>query len=554
MEGEPEVKNSAEDGTQHGGSNLNTEGDLADKESDDENLSLKAVIRKKRASKFTGNLEESDSELEAKNKTVVKKGRGRPRSQNSKTKSPTFAVPKSSPRTTKKNGNYSTESELDGIDGSKIGAQRRSSNEDTWQRRRSKGEMKEFPTSAEKAAKAELFQKLEEDLEAMFEEKKDPEENKDKKNIEDDKDQKDSEDTAVPKDQVFQKVEDDLEAMFAGLDDKDDDIPETKPTPGAVKRKSKIKSEPRKSKGESKSRIESEKKKKGRKPKAVLNDDSESDNFYYDPDDVHEPTYRPQAPARSKSKRKSAQNAELRFRENNSDDDDLLMKRYFENEEKKAALASTLESNEDIDAKPETDGKSDEILKEKEEQLPADLTEDAKIEDTKIEEETKIEQNVDNNSEMAVKEKVEEQDEDEIQILNDDDKPINLAVSNMESMLAAEINKPQKTVEQSKEEPKQEVVLETSVIRPKKLTRAMQESMMEMQKLKNENQLKSLQNPNSPILIDDSKPEIIEIPEMDSASPPVPNDKPIVEIDSSNQEDEAENVSLAERRGKKKTS
>merc|ERR1711892_564731 len=130
-------------------------------------------------------------------------------------------------------------------------------------------------------------------------------------------------------------------------------------------------------KGESKSRIESEKKKKGREPKAVLNDDSESDNFYYDPDDVHEPTYRPQAPARSKSKRKSAQNAELRFRENNSDDDDLLMKRYSENEEKKAALASTLESNEDIDAKPETDGKSDEILKEKEEtseQLPADLT------------------------------------------------------------------------------------------------------------------------------------------------------------------------------------
>merc|ERR1712079_586797 len=174
-EAEPQIKSDTKESQQNSVSHQNTEGDFADKESDDENLSLKAVIRKKRASKFSGNLEESDSELESKNITPSKKGRGRPRSQNSKSKSPTFAIPKSSPRTTKKNGNYSTESELEGNDGSKMVPQRRSSNDDTPQRRRSKGEMKEFPTSAEKAAKAELFQKLEEDLEAMFEETNGPE-------------------------------------------------------------------------------------------------------------------------------------------------------------------------------------------------------------------------------------------------------------------------------------------------------------------------------------------------------------------------------------------
>merc|ERR1712130_666264 len=58
------------------GSHQNTEGDFADKESDDENFSLKAVIRTKKASKFSGNLEESDSELESRDKTPTKKGRG----------------------------------------------------------------------------------------------------------------------------------------------------------------------------------------------------------------------------------------------------------------------------------------------------------------------------------------------------------------------------------------------------------------------------------------------------------------------------------------------
>lgn len=556
-EAESEIKNNPQEVQPNSGPPQGTEGDFADKESDDENLSLKAVIRKKRASKFAGNLEESDSELDSKNKPTTKKGRGRPKSQNPKTKSPTFAIPKSSPRTSKKNGNYSTESELEGTDGSKIGGQRRSSNEDTPQRRRSKGEMKEFPTPAEKAAKAELFQKLEEDLEAMFEEKKDSKGGTDdpKGQTEDPKG-----DTDDPKDHVFQKVEDDLEAMFAGLDDNGDDIPETKPTPGAVKRKSKVKAEPRKSKGESKVKPDSEKKKRGRKPK--VKNDSESDNFDYDPDDVHEPTYRPELPARSKSKRKSAQNAELRFRESNSDDEDFLLKRYFKNEEKKQDLPNT---DTDNIAKPENDEKAIETEKEKEpieneeasKTLPAIIEENPKIEEsdkaeeiTKVEENTKIEQLADNNAEVQEISKVEE----EIQILNDDDKPINLAVTNMESMPAVEINKPETTLEQTKEEPKPEVVLETSVIRPKKLTRAMQESMMEMNKLKNENMQNSLQNPNSPIIIDDSKPEIIEITpcETSSPTPPPTREKSVVELDSSNQEDEAENLSLAERRGRKK--
>ena len=47
-----------------------------------------------------------------------------------------------------------------------------------------------------------------------------------------------------------------------------DGIPETKPTPGAVKRKSRIKSEPRKSKVESKVKSENEKKKRNRKLRA----------------------------------------------------------------------------------------------------------------------------------------------------------------------------------------------------------------------------------------------------------------------------------------------
>merc|ERR1712079_757217 len=352
-EAEPQIKSDTKESQQNSVSHQNTEGDFADKESDDENLSLKTVIRKKRASKFSGNLEESDSELESKNITPSKKGRGRPRSQNSKSKSPTFAIPKSSPRNAKKNGNYSTESE--GNDGSRMVDQRRSSNEDTPQRRRSKGEMKEFPSSAEK--KAELFQKLEEDLEAMFQDTRDPEplqeEHIDSKKREEtnDEEQKNKEN---PKEQVFQKVEDDLEAMFAGLDDNDnaDDIPETKPTPGAVKRKSRIKSEPRKSKVESKVKSENEKKKRNKKLRAARND-SESDTFDYNPEDDQEPAFKPEVPARSKSKRKSAQNAELRFRESNSDDDDFLMKRYLLSSIKTKTEKSTKEENltESIKAK-----------------------------------------------------------------------------------------------------------------------------------------------------------------------------------------------------------
>merc|ERR1712154_458158 len=105
-------------------------------------------------------------------------------------------------------------------------------------------------TSAEKAAKAELFQKLEEDLEAMFEEQpktnvKQAEDNGPSSHQlkQEDREKKGQtqEGKTEQKENVFKKVEDDLEAMFAGLDDNGDDIPETLPTPGALRRKSKTK-------------------------------------------------------------------------------------------------------------------------------------------------------------------------------------------------------------------------------------------------------------------------------------------------------------------------
>jgi len=547
-EAEPQIKSDTQESQENSIAHQNTEGDFADKESDDENLSLKAVIRKKRASKFSGNLEESDSELESKNITPTKKGRGRPRSQNSKSKSPTFAIPKSSPRNSKKNGNYSTESEIEGNDGSRMVDQRRSSNEDTPQRRRSKGEMKEFPSSAEK--KAELFQKLEEDLEAMFQDTKDPEpipeNHMDHKEMDDKTNDEEHKDVENPKEQVFQKVEDDLEAMFAGLEDNDnaDDIPETKPTPGAVKRKSRIKSEPRKSKGEPKVKSENEKKKRNKKIRAARND-SESDTFDYNPEDDQEPAFKPEVPARSKSKRKSAQNAELRFRESNSDDDDFLMKRYFQKEDKQASLLSSIKTKVE---KSTIEENPTELINAKQDGDHPNLEEDTKkeksdnfLENTKQEEQSKEDVN------DKVKETAKVEDEDEIQILNEN-KPVNLAAPN------AEGSKQRQDLEKTKEEPKTEVVLETSVIRPKKLTRAMQESLME--KMKKETEMQSLKSINEPINISDSKPDIIEIPsvEVNQTATSIKDDKQIVEADSSNQEEESENISLSERKGKRKTS
>ena len=72
--------------------------------------------------------------------------------------------------------------------------------------------------------------------------------------------------------------------------------------------------------------------------------DSESDTFDYNPEDDQEPAFKPEVPARSKSKRKSAQNAKLRFRESNSDDDYFLMKRYFQKEEKQSSLLSSIKT------------------------------------------------------------------------------------------------------------------------------------------------------------------------------------------------------------------
>jgi len=122
-------------------------------------------------------------------------------------------------------------------------------------------------------------------------------------------------------------------------------------------------------------------------------------------------------------------------------------------------------------------------------------------------------------------------------ISKEDDFPINLAVSNVDIKHS---NEPEILKDdQCKYEPKAEVVLETSVIRPKKLTRAMQESM-ERDRLNNEKTSKDVQSADDPIIIDDAKPDIIELPA----------DKINGEIESSNQEDESDNLSLMERKSR----
>ena len=172
--------------------------------------------------------------------------------------------------------------------------------ESTPQRRKSKAEMKEYvvPKEGTSASPTKVFKKVEEDLEAMFSEKssdiksaevaKAEEDNaKDESNIES-SDQPDMEmETNKPD---FQKVEDDLEAMFGGLEeDKEKEKPaEKSPDP--------------------------EKKKRGRRPKAAKAPEPEDE-------EAKAEQVNPVNSGRATSKRKSAQNAEMRMKD---DMDDIL--------------------------------------------------------------------------------------------------------------------------------------------------------------------------------------------------------------------------------------
>ena len=170
--------------------------------------------------------------------------------------------------------------------------------ESTPQRRKSKAEMKEYvvPREGTSASPTKVFKKVEEDLEAMFSEKsgdikaaeeaKDEEDNaKDESNIES-SDQPDMEmETNKPD---FQKVEDDLEAMFGGLEEEKEKAAEKSADP--------------------------EKKKRGRKPKAAKAPEPEDE-------EVKAEQVNPVNIGRATSKRKSAQNAEMRMKD---DMDDIL--------------------------------------------------------------------------------------------------------------------------------------------------------------------------------------------------------------------------------------
>ena len=170
--------------------------------------------------------------------------------------------------------------------------------ESTPQRRKSKAEMKEYvvPREGTSGSPTKVFKKVEEDLEAMFSEK--PSSIKtaevDKAEEEDAKDASSIESSDQPDMEMetnksdFQKVEDDLEAMFGGLEE-----------------------EREKEKAGEKS-PDPEKKKRGRKPKAAKVQEDE---------DAKVEQVNPVNSGRATSKRKSAQNAEMRMKD---DMDDIL--------------------------------------------------------------------------------------------------------------------------------------------------------------------------------------------------------------------------------------
>ena len=169
------------------------------------------------------------------------------------------------------------------------------------QRRKSKAEMKEYvqqPREGTSGSPTKAFKKVEEDLEAMFSEKAsnikaaevdkaEQDDAKDESNIES-SDQPDKEMETNKSD--FQKVEDDLEAMFGGLEEEKEKAAEKSPDP--------------------------ERKKRGRKPKAAKAAKAEQED-----EDAKVEQVNPVNSGRATSKRKSAQNAEMRMKD---DMDDIL--------------------------------------------------------------------------------------------------------------------------------------------------------------------------------------------------------------------------------------
>ena len=170
----------------------------------------------------------------------------------------------------------------------------------TPQRRKSKAEMKEYISSKEQlpVSPTKLFKKVEEDLEAMFGncspepvssnltekeevilDKKEDFSKLDKPKLEEKTSKLD-----------FKKVEDDMEAMFQGLEDKKINEKELAKSP------------------------EPEKKKRGRKSKAIKQLDEADEG---EKSDLTEPV----PAARATSKRKSAQNAQMKMKD---DMDDIL--------------------------------------------------------------------------------------------------------------------------------------------------------------------------------------------------------------------------------------
>ena len=211
--------------------------------------------------------------------------------------------------------------------------------ENTPQRRKSKAEMKEYVLPKEGASDSptKVFKKVEEDLEAMFSEKS--------------SDIKAAEVTkAGAKD--FQKVEDDLEAMFGGLEED--------------KEKEKV----------AEKSPDLEKKKRGRKAKAAKAPEQDDDE---DAKPVEQSN--PVNSGRATSKRKSAQNAEMRMKDDMDDILDQIINR------KKPKKISSSSAHHSIDETP-PGGEETSIEAEASSKLEAQETKAEKLTRTKSKEES----------------------------------------------------------------------------------------------------------------------------------------------------------------------
>ena len=209
--------------------------------------------------------------------------------------------------------------------------------ENTPQRRKSKAEMKEYVLPREGASDSptKVFKKVEEDLEAMFSEKS-----------------SDIKAAEVTKAGDFQKVENDLEAMFGGLDED--------------KEKEKV----------AEKSPELEKKKRGRKAKAAKAPEQDDDE---DAKPVEQSN--PVNSGRATSKRKSAQNAEMRMKDDMDDILDQIINR------KKPKKISSSSAHHSIDETP-PGGEETSIEAEASSKVEAQETKAEKLTRTKSKEES----------------------------------------------------------------------------------------------------------------------------------------------------------------------